>query len=822
MQVVGPGPAAPSTPELIKLCEDSITKAMTEELADTSDQDRYYLLQEIYRNHLYYRDLQNAYQVTTSVTNYTSSGPTANGLSGLEGETQYDYSQNIYRGYARKLEAVLGNRMPNATARPNNDSDTASMRAVESANNAALYVREKCDLQIKNLYLVWGLYNFGTNFYHIDWVIDGDTYGYKSQQIIDEDKQALGNASFDCPQCTQAHPVEDPENQQAPAQCSSCGAAMNETNFRPPTEVSVPKTTIVQIPKGGLEITLHNGSEIAVPMDCTSVNHPSCVWLDYSRENHKGAILKKWERPDGTNPLREEDFKEAPAVEGQSGQYAESVRSAMISPIGLARPKRPNYWTERDVWWTPAMYEVVDKKDIRAALKQNFPKGLRISMVKGKIIDLKEEKLSAHWQECKPEPSARIMADPLGNDWIEPQDLTNNMLNQRVETVERCNRPGFADPRYIDTDAYQERRTLPEEIFPMLKPAGGTLADAMYFPEPAQFSAQIGPFTQEIETRAQSISGELPDIWGGGEDEPTARQAELKKNAALMQLGVIWTMIGRSLEQVYLKAVKLLADSEDGIISFSKKNEFQQYKTLAIVMDDLKNGQYHFEADEAIPMQWGQQRDLLMWLLDKPANLLTKLGFDDPFNVVELKSLLGMPGERIPLYDNLKKAMGILDQLMSEKPVPGQVDPTSGQPGAPQASIQPDWEDDPSFNATLVKAWLQQNPMLKQDNPDGYQNVLLYGQACESKANAPAPPPPAKASVALSLKGNDLGSPAVQDALQKAGLIDQGTNVAAITPPLKPGEVNPQTGQQVPAAPQVMPMAAPMPPPAAPTSPALQ
>ncbi len=810
MQALAEGQAAPTTAELIALCEESVNKAMQEEQADTSDQDRYYILQEIYRNHLYYRDLQNAYQVTTSVTDYTSTGPTANGLSGLEGDAQYDYSQNIYRGYARKLEAVLGNRMPNATARPNNDSDTASMRAVESANNAALFIREKCDLQLQNLYLVWGLYNFGTNFWHIDWRIDGDLYGYKTQTTIDEDTQNLGNASFDCPQCAQPHSVEDPNNPVPPQECQNCQAPMDATNFKPPTQVSVPKTTVEQIQKGGLEISLHNGSEVSVPLDATSVNSPSCIWLDWSRETHKGAVLKKWERPDGTNPLREEAFKEAPSQEGQSSQYAESVRSAMISPIGLARPKRPNYWTERDVWWTPSMYEVIEKKDVRQTFKTNFPKGVRLCYVKGKLVDLKDEKLSERWQECKPEPSARIMADPLGNDWIEPQDLLNNMLNQRNETVERCNRPGFADPRYIDTDAYQERRTSPEEIFPMLKPAGGSLADAMYFPEAARFSDQIGPFTQEIESRAQSISGELPDIWGGGEDEPTARQAELKKNAALMQLGVIWTMIGKSLEQLYLKGVKLLADSEDGIISFSKKNEFQQYKTLAIVMDDLKNGNFHFESDEAIPSTWGQQRDMLIWLLDKPAQLLTRLGFDDPFNIVELKALLGMPGERIPLYDNLKKAMGVIDQLIKAEPLPGQADPTTGQAGPPQPSIQPDWEDDYAFNSTLVKAWLQQNPSIKSDNPNGYQNVLLYGQACDAKANVPAAPPPPKTSLAVSLKGADIGDAGVQDALQKVGIIDQNVQVAAVKPPLKAGEINPANGQQIPQASQPIPA---MPPP---------
>ncbi len=796
MEAIAPAQAAPSVEEIIEKCGKAISSAMTEELSDTADPDRVFILREIYRSYLYFTGKQN--QAPTffgdlfSATNVNVNG---NGQDG--GVNSYDYSQNIYRGYARKLEGILGTRMPNAIAVPNNASDASSISVTESANNAALYIRQKADLEMKSLYLIFGLFVFGTNFWHLEWNVDGDKYGYKTVETPGTEQQALGNASYNCPECATAHEA-DPENPQPPGQCSNCGAPVNESHYAPPSMVDVPTSTVNQVPKGGLEITVHNASEINVPLDALSVNDDTCPWLDYSREVHKGKLLQEFEKEDGSNILRDDKSMNAAAGDNDSGasQYAENIRSAFASPIGLVRPKRNNQWTRRDTWWKPSMYQLIEGKEIRQMLQTNFPTGLRITWVKGKMVDLQEEKLAARWQECKPEPSTRIMTEGLGADWIDAQDLSDNMLNQRNEIVERANEPGFADPTRIDFDAYQNRRELPMELFPALRPAGGSLSDIIYRPPPNQFSEQIAPFCMEIVQTSKNNSGLEDAIWGGGDsEEPTARQAELKKNAALMQLGVIWKMVGKSFEQVYLKACKLLADYEDGVLAFSKKDQFQQYTTLAATVADLRSENYHFEADESPPMTWGQQRDLMMWMLDKPDPLLKRWGFDSPRNIFEFKQLLGMPGEHIPLLDNLKKGMSVIADLLKHSAIPGQIDPTTNQPGPKQSSIQPDWEDDAVFNSQLVMDFLQANPSLKRDNPNGYENVQLYGQAQQARANAPAAPPPPKASLAVSLKGPDLGNSAVQDAVQKLGLIDKGTAVAAVSPPPKLMDVPSTTAQ---------------------------
>jgi len=139
-----------------------------------------------------------------------------------------------------------------------------------------------------------------------------------------------------------------------------------------------------------------------------------------------------------------------------------------------------------------------------------------------------------------------------------------------------------------------------------------------------------------------------------------------------------------------------------------------------------------------------------------------------------------MPGQRTPLMDDRNKAMDVIGKLGQGKPAPGQPgapDPQTGQPGPPgppQPSIQPSWEEDAAFCAKLAKAYLIENFIMAEKNPDGYQNIQLWGQAQEAKANQPGPPPPVKGSVSVSLKGADLGDPSVTAALDKAGILPQG------------------------------------------------
>lgn len=792
MEILGPAQPAPTKAQLIAQLTKPLQKVISGEMSDESDVDRVWILRKLYKNILYYRDLAYfapaLYQGLVDATGIAGAviPDDAWGASGW-----YDWTQNVYKGYCRKLEAVLGTRIPNAIAVPNDPSDEADLKAARAANNAAMYVREHCDLQVQILWLVFSLFNFGTSFWNLEWVVDPDKNGYKAVESPVPDEDLSLGGGYECPECRSPQYGDS-----APSQCPECGADMSQAAYLPPSTVSAPGTpSVKQIPRGSLEIEILDGTEISVPLDADGrIGIPDCQWVRRERERHKSVLLAKYNGKNGTVNLRQllktSNTAENAFEQTNSLQYGESVRSAMGSPIGVVRPKRENRWTVIEEDWQPRMYEMVDDDGIRQLLYDNFPLGLRITSVKGIIVDLENRKPVGHWQECQPEPTKRIMTEPLGDDWVTCQDILNNLLNQASETIERSNEPGFADPTRVDLDAYQRRRSEPLDLIPAVRPPGGQLSDLIYRPNPPQFSEQIPPFKQAVEQTGQQISGLLEIIWGGDTTDPTARQSELKTNAAIRQLSVIWVLIGKSLERVYEKSCAILAENEDGILAFSKakKNQFGKFDSVSVVIADLKGGNYHFEADEAIPMTWGQQRDLLMWMLDKPQAILEAWGLSDPLNIAEFKELIGMPGMRVPKLDERDKAMDVISQLLEGKPQPGQPDPQTGQPGPPQPSIAPDWEDDADFMGKLVKAYLILNYELKKENPDGYQNTVLYAQACQKMAQAPPPPPPPpKASVAVSLKGADIGNQAITEALQKVGIEPPGVQTQIQPPPPKNG-----------------------------------
>lgn len=801
MEILGAAKPAPSLPELIAKLSKPLAKVISAEMTDEGVVDRIWLLRHYRQNYLYYQGLQNfAPAIFQGIIDQTgANGDLFQGGDMGGGLGSYDYTQNTFKGYCRKEEAVLGTRIPNAVAVPNDPSDEDDIKAARAANNAAQYIRQHCELQVQILWLVFCMYCFGTCFWSIEWVIDGEKYGYKEVPQFGTEDQQMGGG-FDCPQCGSQHDIEDPENPAPPQNCQDCGSPMTGAMMRPPFSASVPQNLPPkQIEKGGLEICLLDGTEVSVPLDADGrkgVEDGDCGWIRRERERPKGKLLQEH----GDVLRNSEGQENVLDYDNAAMLYGQQVRSAMASPIGIVRPKGNNRWTE--VWedWKPSQYELVDDKSIRQLLKENYPLGLRITSAKGIVVNLENRKIEAHWQECQPEPTKRIIADPLGDDWIIATDIGNNLLNQQCETVERNNEPGFYDPTRLDGDALQRRRAEPGNYIPALPPAGRAISDIVFRQPPLEYSEQIPALRNQVEQTAQQNSGLLEVIWGGDTSDPTARQTELKTNAAIRQLSVVWVMIGKSLEGLYSKACAILADHEDGVLSFSKQkaNEFGKFDTVAVVIEDLKGGNYHFEADEAIPMTWGQSRDLAMWLLDKPPEILKAFGFSDPMNIFEIKNLLGIPGIKIPHLTARDKVMDIISRLLNDSPVPGPVGP-DGKAGPKQSSIQPAWEDDYAFNTECVKSYLETNFELADQNPTGYENVQLYGQACEAKANVPAPAPPPKASIGVTLKGADLGDPAVQASLTKAGVIPEGTTVAHIPAPLKPGQMMPPGAQPPPS-----------------------
>ena len=85
----------------------------------------------------------------------------------------------------------------------------------------------------------------------------------------------------------------------------------------------------------------------------------------------------------------------------------------------------------------PPMYEMFQSEEKRQYLRENFPKGVRISRVAGKVVAMDEEALTDVWTAVKVEPSDFLYNDPFCWGILGQQDLTNDFYNLLFALSER-------------------------------------------------------------------------------------------------------------------------------------------------------------------------------------------------------------------------------------------------------------------------------------------------------------------------------------------------------------------------------------------------
>lgn len=733
-------PPAPPTPEqLLAMLKDPLKKLIADDVDGDSAPEREWVLRQIRKSSLYLRGLQYSapFLYGNGYTEFNQNGsPISNSTGDGGGTGLYDYVQNIYRGYGRKFCAVLGQRSPNVKAVADDPGDDAAIKATRVADNAAAILRAMWDVDIRNMELALCMWSDGTAFGYTPYVKNGRKYGYSTEPKMEVREVATGPATFHCMQCGATTP-EEQVNPSAPA-CPQCGAPLGPESYREPETMQSPVVTgTVQYEKGAVELELMSMLFVSVPFSCRGLD--DAPWLSYEYEVPRGRLLQMYPE------LRGKGFMDAAGGDTSSSSgVAQTTRETVANPIGIPTPHRSNRWSYRRTWLRPEMFECVRDEGHRRVLLETYPSGLKITLVQGQIVELEDEDLSDVWAFCKPETSQYIYADGIGFDLMPVQDLINDCsVNIPAETIERGLAVTFANPQVLDIDQWSQHQAKAAEVIPALAMVGDTLANSFFQLPPTKFSDQIMPWGVAMESMGQQIVGVVPEIFGGGNAD-TARQAEINKNAAMMQLGTTWTYARKFWEKVYSNGVRQLAKWGAGVI---------RHGNFVVDMSELQDAGYHFEADEAMPMTWAQQRDFLMWLLEKPPQLLDAYGVTHPNNVERNKALLGMTDYYTPGLDEYDKTMETIQKLSEAAPIQ-----KPGDDGSMQLtpSIEPDeFEDDHASVVKMVQAWSNSLPgrSVRESNPDGYANVIAFGKAhAEMAQDPPPPPPPPKVSLTGKLQ----------------------------------------------------------------------
>lgn len=495
--------------------------------------------------------------------------------------------------------------------------------------------------------------------------------------------------------------------------------------------------------QGRMKPGLHAHTGYTVTVNFYSEDFMALPWLWLQYEANKGELIERY-------PQLMEWIDSDTGSSDSISQVGLWTRALLSSNTGDVRKVSQNRWTYSEIWVEPMMYNFFGKKTyglqnipLRIWFKENFPRGARITLVGDKVVDIVPESYKDVWACGQPGIASTIMMPPVCKDFIPVQDVLNNIVNLNQENIERGIPLTLVDGNVLNVAAINSRNAVPGEFIEAIPGSSGRLTDAVKSVEVAEYQPDAQRFAAEVLELGRQITGVLPPIFGGG-DSNTAREADIKKTQALMQLGLVWLGALDAWRGAYTNAVRILALFGADILRKYGLSEVDIQGVSELIDPETQDlSGFVIEVEESIPATWGQRKDAVMFLLEggSPEKMQVS-GAMDPANAGNVQDALGLQNWTVP-GNNLKEyVMDEIKGLLAEQPqMPPPMmdqDPMLGMQGMqgpepmPMSSRMPDPVIiDPMMAMPLVREWLlsEEGRMNQEMNPEGWENVRLWAQA---------------------------------------------------------------------------------------------
>ncbi len=782
----------------LKPFAEQLKTLVNEKILTVVDSARQFYLVMALRNELYWRGKQFL------TMKFMGDGITVIPATGVPGSPQIPanatppqslaYTFNITRSDGQKFVAVTGARPPYVNIEPQDPRDPESIQAGRDGDAVSRYLEELWDTQGKQKDVARTIFRTGPQFANVTWVADEDKYGAADVHDVQLVNQS-DPGTLTCPKCGFSGPVPEGTPPGASVPCPNCGFA--GATVTPGAAYQAPKMVKTGTqPKGMPELHFYNVFEVTIPPQRKSIKE--CEWLvnevleisGKMREQY-GDLVKdiKDETPSGV---------EVPSQESVADHYD------IIASADLQHRNRQDRWWHTRVFLKPEMYHYA-QDDLKKVLQEGYPDGLRLVMVNGNFVQGVAENLEDVWTVCKTGTDDRILSDPICHDLVPINTIINDFFNMALEIVLRSIPKTIVNPRLIDRRSVQNNTANAYEILFANTGLSEDLGKMMHSLPQASFSEQMMELANLFRQYSREFDGALEAVFGGGEPAPTWRQDQQRKNQALGQFYMAYDEMRQFWEQNHRLAHKLLAKYGVGQISVPTDDPFR-FGPRVVDFTKLRPELIRVESDEKMPETRAEEEDRLTDQFAFPPQVQDAIGLFHPVNTPRLVGLTSMRGMTSVLEHLTVKCLKLIQRLLQEQPIQ-QFDPQSGAPmtdpqsGQPveQPSVTPDPFDfkNAAFAVEIFRAFINSpaGSDYEEQSADGFRNVRLFGNALDQMANPPAQPEPPRATVGLSLKGADLGDPAVQAALINADIIPSGTPVAAVIPPPKiagpPGKTPP-------------------------------
>lgn len=473
-------------------------------------------------------------------------------------------------------------------------------------------------------------------------------------------------------------------------------------------------------------------------------------WFQLQYEANKGEVIEQY--PHLIDKIDTEEVSDTSL--GQTGLWTRAIQS---SQTGDVRKVSANRWTYTQLWLEPCMYNFFASRQyanqpLRDLFRQMFPRGVRITLVGSEVIDLVPESYRDVWACGQPGVSTTLMMDPVCTDFLPIQDVLNNLTALNQESIERGIPIVAADPNVLNVDAINSRPGVPGEIISAEPGAGGRLKDGIIHLPVAKYEPDVQNFSSSMLEVGRQLTGVLPPIFGGG-NSGTAREADINKTQALMQLGLIWLGALSAWQGAYANGVKMVAQFGADVLKRFGLSDMDVQKAVELVDEMGELNGFTIEVEESIPATWGQKKDSVMFMFQGGPDVMQVTGAADPANADKVQDILGVPDWKTPGSGLRNYVLMEIKQLLAGTPQepPPEIDPLTGQPLPPDPaaplmpSIMPDpVVVEPGIALQVVRDWLTSDEgiMQREISPEGWDNVRLYAQQLMMMSAPPPMPPP--------------------------------------------------------------------------------
>jgi hypothetical protein len=519
--------------------------------------------------------------------------------------------------------------------------------------------------------------------------------------------------------------------------------------------LTVPTVTgTKKYPKGEVELHLASVLYVTIPFKAKSLKEAPYLCYEYLEDKYTLKALHAKALKDANGKFLWDD-----GAQGERQEAFEAQQQA-ISPSGGAQDDwKKNKWRYSRWWIRPALFGMIQgeasdeqAESLAAQMEEQYPDGLRVTMVNGRVVDVKHERLDDVWSVCKVNKGGEIITEPLGACILPIQKDLNNFFNMAKEIILRTIVKIAINSQAFDREALKENDPVIYEYVPVDTAPGQSISDLFAAFPTAKMPDGLERIASMMLQLREVIGGIKPALTGGGQPAPTYRAEKQRRDQSLARFSPFYDCTRDFWKQVWHNALKQRARYGTGTIHVPGENGDGALDVDAALLDTTN---IHIEVEEGIPVSITEETDRATWMLAESGDpdLPAKMGVfkvyksmrygDIAIPADKTKRMLGFNGIPARGEAEREKARTIIQRLLKEPPM-RDIDPMTGQE-ITQPSIMPDSVvDDPLLMAEFFREWCISKAGMREEerNPDGFANVKAYLVEAQAMADQMMAPPP--------------------------------------------------------------------------------